>query len=349
MAKKAKVYTGTEWVDLAAATTDLSQYPNMTTTSISGFRNAIINGGFDVWQRGASFAPATHNTYTTDRWWHVNDSVGTTAIYRQDADSSQIPGCQYFLRMYRTAGTARWVLGTNLETSEVKKFKGKTITLSYWLRRGSNITANTSVALKTTAAEGRFSALVEGSTNVVTAANLSTTTFTKFTQTLTIPANSAALGLAVEFEVNSQAGAANAFLDIAMVQLEEGSIATPFERRTIGAELALCQRYYFRKTVSGANTGTLGFGVCTTGTSSFIETIFPVQMRAIPICAVGGSPIVTDSIAYNLSVSGIATQLNNEYAARIQYNHAGTGTVRTPHTLSCLVNGSAFFESSAEL
>ena len=242
MAKKAKVYTGTEWVDLAAATTDLSQYPNMTTTPISGFRNAIINGGFDIWQRGTSFT--ANNIYTADRWWHVNDSVGATSVDRFAADSSLIPGCEYFLRMVRTSGTNRWVIGTNLETSTVKKFKGKTVILSYWLRKGSSLTADTSVALKTTSAEARFNSTVDSSTATITAAQLSTSTFTRFTQILTIPSNSTALGLAVEFEAKSQAGSSNAFLDIAMVQLEEGTIATPFEQRPIGIELALCQRYY---------------------------------------------------------------------------------------------------------
>ena len=263
MAKKAKVYTGTEWVDLAAATTDLSQYPNMTTTPISGFRNAIINGGFDIWQRGTSSFTA-NNIYTADRWWHVNDAVGATSVTRVAADSALIPGCEYFLRMTRTSGTNRWVVGTALETSVVKKFKGKTVTLSYWLRRGSDITANTGVILKTASAEGRFSSSVESSSVNITAAQLSTSTFTRFTQTLTIPAGSTATGLAVEFEVKSQAGAANAFLDIAMVQLEEGSIATPFEQRPIGTELALCQRYYQRITPDVNTSLIAGFNDTTT-------------------------------------------------------------------------------------
>ena len=242
MAKKAFVYDGTNWIDIAQSTADLSNYANMTTTPISGFRNAIINGGFDIWQRGTSFT--ANNIYTADRWWHVNDSVGATSVTRVAADSALIPGCEYFLRMTRTSGTNRWVVGTNLETSVVKKFKGKTLVLSYWLRKGSALTANTGVTLKTTSAEARFNSTVDLSSATITAAQLSTSTFTRFTQTLTIPAGSTALGLAVEFEAKSQAGAANAFLDIAMVQLEEGSIATPFEQRPIGTELALCQRYY---------------------------------------------------------------------------------------------------------
>jgi hypothetical protein len=255
LAKKAFVYDGSQWVDIAQSTADLTNYPNMTTTPISGFRNAIINGGFDIWQRGTTFS--ANNIYTADRWWHVNDSVGATSVDRVAADSALIPGCEYFLRMTRTSGTNRWVVGTNLETSVVKKFKGRTVILSYWLRKGSSLTADVGVALKTTSAEARFNSSVDSSTATITAAQLSTSTFTRFTQTLTIPAGSTALGLAVEFEAKSQAGAANAFLDIAMVQLEIGTIATPFEQRPIGTELALCQRYYEKSYDQATAPGTV--------------------------------------------------------------------------------------------
>ena len=68
MAKKAKVYTGTEWVDLAASTTDLSQYVNMATTQL-GFRNKIINGDFRINQRGyTSASNLASGSYGFDRW-----------------------------------------------------------------------------------------------------------------------------------------------------------------------------------------------------------------------------------------------------------------------------------------
>ena len=302
MAKKAKVYTGTEWVDLAAATTDLSQYPNMTTTPISGFRNAIINGGFDVWQRGTSFT--ANNIYTADRWWHVNDSVGATSVTRVAADSALIPGCEYFLRMTRTSGTNRWVVGTNLETSVVKKFKGKTVVLSYWLRKGSALTADTGVALKTTSAEARFNSTVDSSSSTITAAQLSTSTFTKFTQTLTVPAGSTALGLAVEFEAKSQAGSANAFLDIAMVQLEEGSIATPFEQRPIGTELALCQRYY---QTAGTNGTAFSFYATAGSRQENVTLPFKVSMRTSPTLSVS----VVSQDNFTLSSSWANSEMMN--------------------------------------
>ena len=49
-------------------------------------------------------------------------------------------------------------------------------------------------------------------------------------------------------QITSQAGLVS---NTAEWQLEEGSIATPFEVRPIGLELALCQRYYETGTVYG--------------------------------------------------------------------------------------------------
>ena len=85
MAKKAKVYTGTEWVDLAAATTDLSAY-STTAQTTSGFRNAIINGDFRINQRGFS-STTTSGTFGFDRWRNFN-SGGTVTTSSQSFDYS---------------------------------------------------------------------------------------------------------------------------------------------------------------------------------------------------------------------------------------------------------------------
>jgi len=225
---------------------------------ISGTRNLIINGGFDVWQRGTSFT--TNAAYTADRWWFVNDAVGTATVTRQDI-SSQGLGSQYCLRAERSVGTNRWVIGTNLETSTVKSILGKTITLSFYMRKGSALTSNVAISFGTSGTEAKFGSLIDYSNFTVLASDLSTTTFKKYSTSVNVGAASTALGLKVEFSAD-QAGASNAYFEIAQVQVEEGPVATPFERRSYGQELALCHRYYqsFRYVVfrsadtSGAQT-----------------------------------------------------------------------------------------------
>ena len=69
---------------------------------------------------------------------------------------------------------------------------------------------------------------------------------------------------------------------VSLVQFEQGSVATPFERRPYGTELALCQRYYFKVISDGASNGSLGVGYNASSTESVIITNLPVPMRARP-------------------------------------------------------------------
>lgn len=69
------------------------------------------------------------------------------------------------------------------------------------------------------------------------------------------------------------------------VQLEPGTVATPFERRSYGQELALCQRYYERRTF--ANSDTVGAGGANTGNTAQCWCIFHwvTEKRAAPTCS----------------------------------------------------------------
>jgi hypothetical protein len=240
--------TGVGTVTLGSSGVSFSGTPTFNDVTLSsinsgplaGLRNLIINGGYDIWQRGTSFTSNT--SYTADRWWMVNDAVGTATITRQDI-STQGLGSQYCLRAERSAGTNRWVIGTQLETSVVKSLLGKKVTLSFYLRKGSALTSDVTATLATSSTEAIFGSAVDSITITASNSSINASTFTKFSGTLTIPTSSSALGIKVEFSAN-QTGASNAYFEVAQVQLEEGSTATPFERRIISQELEMCQRYY---------------------------------------------------------------------------------------------------------
>jgi len=74
-------------------------------------------------------------------------------------------------------------------------------------------------------------------------ANLPSGVFTRYSFTTTLGASSASNGLGVYFEFPVGA-VTSKYFQISDVQLEVGPVATPFERRSYGQELALCQRYY---------------------------------------------------------------------------------------------------------
>lgn len=282
MAKKAKVYTGTEWVDLAAATTDLSQYPNMTTTPISGFRNAIINGDMDVWQRGTSgIVPTSTQPYSADRWESYRGGYAAgLSVYRPAGPT----GITYAARVQRDSGntsTAAIAFGQPIESINSTRFAGKTVVLSFYARSGANFSSASSVLTAQinsgTGTDQNYRGGFTGGTVVATNGVTLTTSWQRFSITGTVSSSATQVGVQFSYTPVGTAGAADHF-EITGVQLEEGLIATPFEQRPIGTELALCQRYYFQPAI----TGGILFLSAPYSTQFRATNYFPVQMRVAP-------------------------------------------------------------------
>ena len=87
------------------------------------------------------------------------------------------------------------------------------------------------------------------------------------------------------------------------VQLEVGSVATPFEHRSYGEELRLCQRYFYK--VQGDSGERVGIGGCAVNSTEFrMNVTFPVAMRQLPgISGTGTAQMdaATDSANFNCS------------------------------------------------
>jgi hypothetical protein len=117
-------------------------------------------------------------------------------------------------------------------------------------------------------------------------------------------------------QVNWMATSSNTFY-ITGVQLETGALATSFDFRSIGTELALCQRY-----LVGAGFGNMGIG---TGSSNWnISCTFPVAMRATPtLSAYTGTLGTTNAMTDSFSVDYILT------TAVGNISNAGTTGART--------------------
>jgi len=66
--------------------------------------NPVLNGAFDIWQRGTTITSVGTFVYSADRWQVVTDGVGTTAqVTRQTtSDSTNLPFIQYCARIART-------------------------------------------------------------------------------------------------------------------------------------------------------------------------------------------------------------------------------------------------------
>jgi hypothetical protein len=254
LAKQIKVYDGTQWVDLAQSVTDLSNYANMTTTPISGFRNAIINGDFKVSQRGTSFTPAS-GAYTCDRWQVVFNGSGATRTVSQFAftPGNAISGYEspFHLRYAQSvAGTGGTFSGLQQRIEDVRTFAGQTVTVSFWAKADASRSLSPVIEQVYGSGGSSSNGLSLGTASL-------STSWQRFTFTTTVPSisgktvgTSSFLQLYFVLPINT-----TFTIDIWGVQVEPGTIATPFEQRPIGTELALCQRYYEASNALYTNPG----------------------------------------------------------------------------------------------
>jgi hypothetical protein len=82
-------------------------------------------------------------------------------------------------------------------------------------------------------------------------------------------------------QVNAMDSTSNNF-KLALVQLEAGATATPFQQRDVTTELLLCQRYLPAASAGGTATTMIGAGQCSSTSAASIVYPFPVTPRSIP-------------------------------------------------------------------
>jgi len=210
-------------------------------------KNRIINGDFGVWQRGTSFSNPVNETYLADRFNIVFDGTGATRTVSQQAftpGTAPVSGYEsaYFIRMAQTvAGSGGTYIGFNQRIEDVRTYAGQTITLSFWAKADASRTILPNF-------QQNFG--TGGSTTVATSGTTITltTSWARYTQSFTLPSitgktigTSSLLQLFLWFAANTVQT-----IDLWGVQIEAGSVATPFTTAsgTLQGELALCQRYY---------------------------------------------------------------------------------------------------------
>jgi hypothetical protein len=252
-------------------------------------KNVLINGAMDIWQRGTSFPSGvglgSTVVYSADRWhWYRgNNAVGGT-LTRQSAGLTNF---QYCMRMQRNSGnTSTEALGLRYtaETADSVRFAGKQVTLSFWARKGANYSGSSNAFRASIATGTGTDQVVHSFTGFAYIVNQDVTltdTWQRFTLTGTAASNITQIGLEM-FHFPTGTAGANDYMEITGIQLEEGSIATPFSRYAGGIqqELAACQRYY---QVLGDNIYELIYGgYMTSGTTGYISFPYPVTMRTTP-------------------------------------------------------------------
>ncbi len=299
-------------------------------TGSMGFRNRIINGDMRIDQRnaGASVTMSTSVAYTVDRWFSYEDTDG---VMTAQQNTSAPTGFTNSLKCTTTtadaslAATQRVIVGQRIEGFNVADLgwgtaSAQAVTLSFWVR--SSLT-------------GTFGGAVNNQNNRSYPFTYAISVADTWEQkTITIPGDTSgtwstnsSTGIQLVFglgvgstysgtagawagsDLNSATGATsvigtlNATWYITGVQLEAGSVASPFERRDYGRELIMCQRYYqLIDTFTGvSSSATVAYGSC----------LFQVPMRAAPSIAAAGILRITDGYSADFNQSSASAVINS--------------------------------------
>jgi hypothetical protein len=143
-------------------------------------------------------------------------------------------------------------------------------------------------------------------------------------------------------------GTLNATWYITGVQLEVGSVATPFERRPYGTELSLCQRYFAKMQNDGTgNNVSLGVGTQTDATNAFINVKYPVTMRSEPTATITNTEL-TDFTNFS-NAATLASISAGFDTATVTVTYSSAGTANRPVFLIVANNTTGNISLSAEL
>jgi hypothetical protein len=214
----------------------------------AGRRNLLINGDFSIWQRNGTSvvdsADGPYNYITADRW--VTYYKGT---YAQIEDT--LPTGKIVKTMRYTVGSSGNAPNFNQPVENGGKIMaGQTVTMSWWMKASKS--ANIQSRLPNTAS-GVFAGGNSAYNLTVTPIGTHPVTaeWTYHTETKTFPSTMSHTNVHFELWGDNAEWSASDTFQMANCQLEFGKVATPFEHRSYGEELALCQRYYERFDASG--------------------------------------------------------------------------------------------------
>ena len=296
-----------------------------------GMRNRIINGAMRIDQRnaGAAVSATTDYTYTLDRWdFRATQSAKFTV--QQDSSANTVAGFTSSLKITSSSSYSvvssdffdieQRIEGFNIGDLGFGTANAKSVTLSFWVR--SSLTGTFGGALKNQNSDRSYLF-----SYTIVAAN---TWEQKF---ITVAGDQGGtwltdntIGLMVQFSLGagstfsgtvntwnagnyyqptgatSVVGTNGATWYITGVQLEEGSVPTPFEYRQYGTELVLCQRYFQR--IDGM------IGSAGSSTQVYISVNYPIEMRSNPTLNISGAMEVTDIAAANYSQSSAHVAIN---------------------------------------
>ncbi|MGO4345548.1 hypothetical protein AB4Z45_08660 [Paenibacillus sp. MCAF9] len=255
-----------------------TQIPTINTPISGMMRQAIINGNFDVWQRGTNFSIANH--FVADRWYVgivADASQGT--ISRGSLTPGVIPNAESFMRINPTSLVNCQYIVIQQAIEGVRNFAGGKVAISFWAKADASRVLN--VYLNQSFGVGGSPLVTSAVSNVSL-----NTSWTKYTVILDCPSivgktigSNNFISLVIGLPVTT-----GYTIDIAQVQVNAGDAALPFQPKAKQQEEQDCLRYRWQSwadATASPSTGSVS-GVAITSTALLIGARFPVPMRITP-------------------------------------------------------------------
>lgn len=323
-------YSGTG----VTVTADAMTVGGENVTPYTGRRNLLYNGAMQVAQRGTSFSVGSSETYTLDRWKSASASSSAVVQKSTSAPSGFRSSLKYSVSTGMPSSNETFVSqvleGQDLQMIGYGTDDCKQLSLSFWvlsnvtgtynvwfhrpnsskhIARSYTVSSSGSWQYKTLIVPADVISVVDNDNTAglevrfYLAASSSYTSGTESSEWSSVSDDNRAPG---NVNINSSP---NSYWQITGVQLELGDKATPFEHRSFGEELALCQRYFEKSSnyedAVGNSMGTSVFTVGSTYTDGWQATMnipFKVNKRSAPSMSLYGTSGASSGwIVYNYS------------------------------------------------
>jgi hypothetical protein len=305
-----------------------------------GFRNKLRNGDFRVNQTGLTYTstslrPNNDDAYTLDGWYILSDGNDTIDVSQ---DTTTIPTNGYAaIALDVETANRKFGIAQIIEARDCVDLIGNTVTLSFkakvssltnldnvkcaivaWSGTADSVTSDIVSAWNV---EGTNPTLIANATYENTPANLNlTTSYAEYSVTADIDTASAK-NIIVFIWSDVTTTSAGEFLYLTDVQLEKGSTATPFERKTYDVELAWAQRFLPVFSAADGADNIVGAGVTATTTIGRVVWHYKRTTRIPP------TALLVSSAAHFEYTNGTVRA-----ASAVAFSTAGVDAAQVPFT-----------------
>lgn len=310
--------------------------------------NLLINGGFDVWERGPNgpvnqFLTYTDDTYGPDRWNLLSEANSANSVSQQTDVPAGVP-VRYSLKMVNVTANNQSAIVQFLEAADAQRLKNQAVSLSFYAKTtgtaisnlraailswGSTADVITSDIIGTWAQGGNNPTWATNWTLESTPANFGLTSSWQLFKVENVLVDASTVNnVAVIIWVDDGTITSTDDYFVAAVKLNMGATATPYQSRPYAKELQLCQRYY-------ENAGDGLNGWCNNSTTAKFMWNFKVQKRANPtLILLDTTPSIEETGSAGRAGSGSAiavqtTSLNGGYCDINGFS--GMGSAKMAH------------------